>query len=665
MLLILVSMLYGQNRSGDNKSVSLDSVVVVGNTHGTNLRKSQDGTMYWNLRMMNDLPKILGNADPLHYSQMLPGISTNGEYDAGLHVMGCDNGHNRISIDGTPLYGASHILGLFSIFNAAHFQQMVIKKIPDASFADYLGAELTMQTHYEPTDSLTGEVAVGLISSQGTFRIPVTKNSELAVSLRKCYLNLLYGSLLRDKDAKLKYSFYDANVTYNHRINENNRLLFNFYMGNDDANMTEERMMSDMNVKWDNLMTSLRWEHDKGEVEMSNNFYYTQNKANGSLDMMSLAVELPSSISEFGNRFAVSWGDWKSGADLSLYRIQPQIPNIKSTFYNVKLDIEKTNSFQGMIYVDRNWKINKSFKAVTGLRGSWYHTGTKNYWHISPSTSIAYTPNKNFDISLSYSLRHQYLVQTGISSINTPLEFWLSAGTYGVEPQVGHNVVLNARYKLPNGAYSISFEAYTKWLKNQTEYNGTIYSFIATDYNLSSVLLHGKGHNYGFNLMLTKDKGWLTGWIAYAYSRAMRTYSTGFLSGTFPSSHERPHELNSVLTFHIGKKWDIGFTCVFASGTPFTAPKMFYVLNRYIVSEYAEHNANRLRPYFRLDGSVNYHFNSTRHIHEHGLNLSVYNMTAQENDLFYYMDFSGWSYEYKRTSFFMKVLPSISYYMKF
>jgi hypothetical protein len=119
------------------------------------------------------------------------------------------------------------------------------------------------------------------------------------------------------------------------------------------------------------------------------------------------------------------------------------------------------------------------------------------------------------------------------------------------------------------------------------------------------------------------------------------------------------------VTFHIGKKWDIGFTCVFASGTPFTAPKMFYVINRNIVSEYAEHNANRLRPYFRLDGSVNYHFNPTRHIHEHGLNFSVYNMTAHENDLFYYMGFSEKSFEYTRTTFLMKVLPSISYYLKF
>jgi hypothetical protein len=141
-------------------------------------------------------------------------------------------------------------------------------------------------------------------------------------------------------------------------------------MGNDDANMTEERMMSDMNVKWDNLVTSLRWEYDRGGIGLSNNFYYTKNKATGSLDMTSLAVELPSSVSEFGNRFSVSWGDWKSGIDLSLYRIQPQMPEIKSTFYNVDFDYEKSNSFQGVIYVDKGWRINKTFNAVTGLRGS-------------------------------------------------------------------------------------------------------------------------------------------------------------------------------------------------------------------------------------------------------------------------------------------------------
>ncbi len=660
-----ISMTYGQERSGDNKSVSLDSVVVTGTTHGADLRTGLEGTTYWNMTMMNDLPKIFGNADPIHYSQMLPGISTNGEYDAGLHVMGCENSHNRISLDGTPLYGASHLLGLFSIFNASHFQQMIIRKNPEASSADFLGAELIMQTHYEPTDTLTGELAVGLISSQGTLRIPVTKKSELAVSLRKCYLNLLYSSLLRDGDSKLKYSFYDANVTYNHHINDYNRLLFNFYIGNDDATMNEKNMMSDMEVKWDNIMSSLKWEYNRAELNMSDNLYFTRNSSKGSLDMTSLAVNLPSSISEWGNRFSAEWKGWTSGLDMSLYRIEPQVPYVKSSFYNVRTDASNTNSFLGALYVDRKWLLNDEINVTGGLRGTYYHAEENNYFHLSPSLSVVYSPDKQFDMSLNYSFRHQYLVQTGISTINTPLEFWLSAGTYGIEPQKIHNLVFNSRYQTKDGTYSFSFEAYTKWLQNQTEYNGTIYSFVSTSYNLASILLHGKGHNYGFNVMVNKNKGWMTGWLAYAFGRAMRTYDTPMLKGTFPSSHERIHEINGVVTFHIGKRWDIGITGIFASGTPFTAPKTFYVLNRNIISEFGEHNSNRLRSYFRLDGSVNYHLNPTRHIHEQGLNLSVYNIIANKNDLFYYLDFTDKSYEYKRVSFFMRVMPSISYYMKF
>ena len=50
------------------------------------------------------------------------------EYDAGLHIQGCDNSHNLISIEGVPVYNASHLLGFFSTFNPSHFSRMSITK---------------------------------------------------------------------------------------------------------------------------------------------------------------------------------------------------------------------------------------------------------------------------------------------------------------------------------------------------------------------------------------------------------------------------------------------------------------------------------------------------------------------------------------------------------
>ena len=94
---------------------TIRGISVRGHRLRTFLLDAPNGISRIDLRMMDDMPRILGNADPMHYAQLLPGIQTNSEYDAGLHVQGCDNAHNIISISGVPLYNVSHLLGFFSV----------------------------------------------------------------------------------------------------------------------------------------------------------------------------------------------------------------------------------------------------------------------------------------------------------------------------------------------------------------------------------------------------------------------------------------------------------------------------------------------------------------------------------------------------------------------
>ena len=81
---------------------------------------------------MGDLPQVLGSADPVRYAQMLPGVQTNGECRSGIHIQGCDNGHNFISIGGVPIYNVNHLLGIFSTFNALHYPSMSLSLMPTA-----------------------------------------------------------------------------------------------------------------------------------------------------------------------------------------------------------------------------------------------------------------------------------------------------------------------------------------------------------------------------------------------------------------------------------------------------------------------------------------------------------------------------------------------------
>lgn len=658
----------GQDRSGDtlHNRVSLDSVVVYGRTTGGSLRSTGDGTLLWNMRMMDELPRLFGNADPLHYAQMLPGVSMNGEYDAGLHVLGCESSHNYISIDGAPLYGVSHLLGFFSVFNPSHFQQMNLRKtLAYGSSPDCLGAEITMQTFYQPTDSVAGEMALGPMSSQGTVRIPVTGKSELALSMRASYMNLLYSGLMKGDDSSLKYSFYDVNVTYNHVFDDSNRLRFNFYMGDDDATMDDAEMSSSIGMRWKNTMASLQWQYDNGCVRMSDVAYYTRTESKGALNMVGLNASLPASMYETGNRYRLTWRGWTAGADIARYCFKPQSPLVSSEFMNVGQCVEENTSSRLSVFLDKEWRLSGKMSASTGLRGTHYHAGDNDYIHLSPSAGVTFHPADNVDLIMCYAYQHQYLTKTGMTTINTPFEFWLSAGTYGLQPQTAHSLNFAARYTSRDCGYTVSLEAYTKWLDNQTEYNGTIYSIVSSNYDLRSMLLNGRGHNYGLNVMLMKNRGWLTGWVTYAIGRSMRTYCGEVMNGTFPSSHERIHEVDCVLTFHLGRRVDIGMTGVWATGTPFTAPKQYYLMNQFIVTDFASRNSNRLKPYYRADVSVNYRLTPTRRLHEHGLNLSLYNITANEHELFYYVKVDNGKFSYKSMKFFMRMLPSVSYYMKF
>ena len=88
------------------------------------------GGLTWDMKMLQTLPKIMGNADPVRYLQMMPGVQTCGEYRCGINVQGCDNGHNMVSIDGIPLYNVNNLLGFFSTFNSSHYTSMSLERTP-------------------------------------------------------------------------------------------------------------------------------------------------------------------------------------------------------------------------------------------------------------------------------------------------------------------------------------------------------------------------------------------------------------------------------------------------------------------------------------------------------------------------------------------------------
>lgn len=643
----------------------LDNIVVTSERYSSALKNSDTGTLKLDMEFMHRLPKILGNADPMRYTQMLPGIQTNSEYDAGIHIQGNDNSHNIISIEGVPVYNAAHMLGIFSVFNPSHFQTMSVTKSATAKEGySRIGGIIDMELSDRIPTRFNGEVNAGLMSSQGTLRIPIGKSAAIFTSLRISYLNLLYSPLLKIDDGRLIYSFGDVNVSYVQKIKQSHSLIIDFYTGVDDASITDpsSKLYFSTNVKWGNMLGAAHWNYKFKNGDMNQSLYFSgySNRFRIKGDYNIIA---PSEIYDFGYRSNATYKNWKFGLSLTNHNITPQFPQFEEEYLESKGEEKKRSVIQGDINVCYSGELACGFNYDIAVKGDIY-SDLKGYDYaaLNPHARIGYENRRFGNIEFSYSLQHQYLFNCGFTSLGMPVEFWIEA-TEEREPQYSHNFHLNYKRGLFKGKYDISLELYYKRLYNQIEYKSSPLDILNKQYSLDDAIIKGNGYNYGCNVMINKLTGKLTGWVSYSFGRAMRKFGI-YGDKWFPSNHERIHEANIVATYRITDRLDIGGTFTYASGTPFTSVKHLFFINSNMVTEYGEHNANRLKDYIRLDISANYDFikkgNNTA-----GVNISLYNVLCRRNEIYYGLRIYSDKFKFQRYTFLTSILPSLSFYYKF
>ncbi|MBR6120924.1 MAG: TonB-dependent receptor [Prevotella sp.] len=665
ILLFLFCVLSSSARAQEDEStwsLSLDSITVKGYRYRSPVKAYVDGVTLWDMGNMSLLPQILGNADPMHYAQMLPGIQTNSEYRSGINIEGCDNQHNAIFIEGVPIYNVNHLLGFFSTFNSSHFPSMsVAKGLVSSASPNRLGGQLEMHHAFEVPDSASGTLSLGLISSQGTLCLPLSSRTSLTASLRGSYINWLYSKWLEADGQQVNYAFCDVNVSLVHRLNSCHTFLADFYYGHDDAGFSEGNYLADMKARWGNVMGAAHWMYDRGDLSLKTTAYVTAYRNRFSLEMEDMFFRLPSGITDYGLKSDVVWNCWNAGVEAAWHDIRPQSLEHEGDFNVTDGNTPPMRSLEASVYGNYTCPLADNLSLLGGVRGSLFRKGHTAYWALDPSVRLLYD-NHTLQFSATYALRHQYLFQTGFSDSGLPTEFWISASE-DFKPQYAHEIIASGSSYLFNRRFRVSVDVFYRRLYHQLGYKGSLFDYLNTVYDIHGCLMHGKGENYGFSLMLNKCSGPLTGWLSYTYTHARRSFDGTGRRKSYPASHERPHELNAVATYSLGRHWNFGGTLVAASGTPFTAAKSLFLLNDNLIIKYGVYNAARLHPYFRLDLSVNYRWGRES---QHGVNFSLYNVTSRNNELFYYLKTrDDGSFVYRPVTFVLHALPSLSYHYKF
>jgi len=627
-------------------SVQIGEAVITARSRAL-VRNTDYGAVTINTQRMSNIPSLLGSPDIMRTLQLMPGVQQSGEGNGYIYVRGTDPGHNLILYNNVPVYGTSHLLGIFPFYNADHIERIHFDKSGSAvEFGNRLGAAIQCLPHDMPPDTLAIKGNIGVLASQLTVSSPLGKKAGIIFSGRQTYIDWIITPLLNNAKSNyniiddISYSFNDANLTLMLRPNEKHRIDLNAFASGDRFGIEDERMLLVGTMKWGNQLASANWEYAAdNNVKINNKVYISRygnllNVGQASLDMQVVSETLDWG---FHNNidFKLRSTPFRTGLQYANYRVRPQ--EMSSTQLPVLTETE--NSVDARLvsaYLHGSPQLGAYFSLDLGLRIGFFFSKGNNQTtdlQLEPRISLNFADNNRWDAYLSYARKSQHLHLITTSSVGLPTDFWL-ATSEGIPVELADNFSVGFNYKLSSQLELTAGLFYSR-MNNLVQYPFSVLQFNEIT-NFRDDLLAGKGKAYGAETMLKKT-GRLSGWLSYTWSKSDRQFDGIDNGQPFPSKFDRRHDLSIVAHYEISQRWSVGLSQVFTSGSRFTAPTSWYFINNNPVKEYGRYNNAKMPNYKRTDISIDYYIKKTSR-RENALNISVYNLLAVDNPIYVILD---------------------------
>ncbi|MFD0975163.1 TonB-dependent receptor [Salinimicrobium gaetbulicola] len=697
-----------QNFNLEPASESLEEVVITEDFERTNISKPEMSVNKLEIATIQKLPVIFGEVDIIKSLLLLPGVSNAGEGSSGFNVRGGAVDQNLILLDEATIYNASHLFGLFSVFNPDAIKNLKLYKggIP-SNYGGRVSSVLDMYQKDGNSRKFEANGGIGLISSRLLAQGPLAKDkSSFLIGGRSSYAHLF----LKLTDNENSAYFYDLNTKLTFRLDNTNTLLVSGYFGRDVFKISE----SFDNV-YGNAVFNLRWNHVWRENIFSNlSFIYSDYYYGLTLDFV--GFNWNSGIKNLNFKYDF---DHYINQDLQLdYGIQSTWhefnpgeiePNSESSGI-ISSELTKKYAFENAVYLSLDHSLTENLSAEYGIRFSNFlrmgqeelniyenglpllyneefgiyekadPSGTislnrgkveRSFQNLEPRLALAYTLSEAHSVKLSYNRMVQYLHLITNTSSPTPLDIWTPSGKY-VEPQKLDQIAAGYYRNFNEEKYSLELEGFVKKVKNRLDYiDGA--NLIAND-ALEQVILKGEARAYGAEVLLRKNSGKLTGWLAYTISKSEqrtpgRTKNEPGINNSnwYDTPYDKTHDLSLTTTYELSKKWDFSANFIFQTGLPTTYPTAQYEYESLNIPVYSPRNSNRLPDYHRLDISATYTpQKKRRRSYESSWNFGIYNIYSRKNAVslsFRNNEDSGRN-EALRLSLF-GIVPSVTYNFKF
>ncbi|KAA3610024.1 MAG: TonB-dependent receptor [Calditrichaeota bacterium] len=588
------------------------------------LFEKQISTLKLSSRQINSIPQI-AEADLLRSLQTLPGILPLSDFSSALYIRGGTPDQNLYLIDGTDVYNPEHAFGLFSTFNTDAIKQVDLSK---GGFSAEKGGRLSSIIDVTNIDgnrkNFQGKAGISLLSARTTLQTPLGDYGSLSGSIRRTYFD---QTIARAIDDIPDYYFYDGNLKAFFDIDGNNNLTISGYGGRDLLDIVfNSNASGDLGFKydWGNQTGSIKWAHIFNP-RLFANFWVTASRFSSFLNFEGFEAKEENILNDItlkgnleyhhSNTLNTNFGFEQKNFDVRYLSLAPG-----------RDVIVKTKREHYVAYLQSNWQPSPLWDLEAGLRFNFFNADS-NFFDIAPRFAAKYRIDDKSTIKFSTGLYHQYLHRIPRFLI---ADIWTTSSKK-LRPSTSVHYILGYQRELP-GQFQLEVEAYHKSYKDIYSFDQNFLTELQASYfnedeepvftSGAPLLNRGDGITSGFEILLRKESGLVTGWAGYSIAETEYTIKDINQGRSFKPRHDRTHTVNLITNVDLdnlfsqtvtrdSSRWGLGVNFVYSTGQPITEPgSAYYIASspdapfRDVAFAPTKINQIRLPDYARLDVSV-------------------------------------------------------------
>lgn len=695
----------------------LDEVTVKTEAADRNVKKVEMGVNQLTMRNIKRIPAFMGEVDVVRSLLLLPGVTTVGEGATGINVRGGSVDQNLVLLDDAPIYNSSHLMGFFSVFNPDAVRDVTLQKgsLP-ARYGGRISSVLDVRTKEPETEKFAVSGGIGLVSSRLGVEGPIgrpkagpAKLSFLADARLSAnsFLFKLGPQNIRDTRA----NFHDLTAKVKYLPNEKNTVWVSGYASSDKIQFPSDSLIrldvrsSRTDFDYHTTNASIKWTH-----AFSDAFSITTTGVRANYraalatpdpgNAFRLESELTTTIGKVEGDYRTGRHKWTGGLNLTHHRLSPNTLTPGPVSNQLPLTLPTEQALEAAVFAEDEFSVTEKFSLIGGLRlvqflnlgpstiNSYNPDGprlpdnvsgqsvfgkgavAKAYSSPEPRLALRWAPQPDRSVKISYTRMRQFLQLITNTQAALPTSRWKLSDA-NIRPQLSDQVSAGYFQNYDNNTYEISGEVYYRNIQDAIDYRDG--AKLLLNPTPETELLQGQGKAYGAELMVKKNKGFLTGWASYAYSRSLLLMDGPFAGervnngNWFPANFDKPHQVNVVAIYRPSITFNASFNFTYSTGRPVTAPYAKARVNGVLVPIYLDRNQQRIPDYHRLDLSLTWEKNPDKsEKYWYSWVFSIYNLYARKNaySVFYKLRSNSRSDAYK-LSIFGSAIPSLTYNFKF